>query len=174
MSAIVLNFGLIARSKSYLRLFIFLIFTMIRIDVVGQAAYAGGGEGLRLNEINSHAARHFLNHFPQASGVKWVRDDHYDVACFDTDDSRTRVYYTSDGNFSFCLKYFPEGALNTGLSSTITKIFPGCRIGVVTELTDDLYKKSLFVHIKDGVYCKTLRCDDRGIEIMENIKDAGI
>jgi len=174
MPAIVPNFGVITRSKSYLHLFIFLILTTIRIPAVGQAAFADGNSGLRMNEVNSRAARHFLNHFPHASGVKWVRDDHYDVACFDADDSRTRVYYTSDGSFSFCLKYFPEGALNTGLSSTITKIFPGCRIGVVTELTDDLYKKSLFVHIKDGTNCKTLRCDDQGIEITENFKNAGI
>jgi hypothetical protein len=57
---------------------------------------------------------------------------------------------------------------------SIVKIFPGCQIRVVTEFTDDLYKKELFVHIKDGHSLKTLRCDDEGIEITENIQDAGI
>ena len=174
MPAIVPNFGVITRSKSSLRLFIFLIFSLVQIHAVGQSAYADGSAGLRLNEVNSRAARHFLNHFPQAAGVKWVRDDHYYVACFNSDDSRTRVYYTNDGNFSFCLKYFPADVLNADLSSAIFKIFPGCRIGVVTELTDDLYEKSIFVHIKDGTNCKTLRCDDQGIEVTENFKNAGI
>ncbi len=174
MPAIVPNFGVMTRSKSSLRLFTFLILSLIHLHVIGQYTYADGNAALRLNEVNSHAARHFLNHFPQASGVKWIKDGHYYIACFNAGNSRTRVHYTSGGNFAFCLRYFPEGALNTTLSSAILKIFPGCRIGVATELTDDLYKKSLFVHIKDGTYCKTLRCDDGGIEVTENIKDAGI
>lgn len=165
--------GMIACMSSP-HLFSFLILLLIQLHTVAQSAYSDGNSGLRLNEVNSRAARHFLNHFPQASEVKWVRDDHYDVACFNSDDSRTRVYYTSDGNYSFCLKYYSDDVLNTGLRSEILKIFPGCRIGVATELTDDLYKKSLFVHIKDGTNCKTLRCDDQGIEITENFKNAGI
>jgi hypothetical protein len=174
MPAIVPNFGAIARMRLPMRFFGMLIFSIIQLHAAGQPSYADGNAGLRLNEVNSRAARHFLNHFPQASGVKWVRDDRYYIAFFNSDDSRTRVHYTNDGNFSFCLKYFPEGQLDSEHRSAILKIFPGCHIGVVTEFTDDFYNKSLFVHIQDGAYFKTLRFDDGGIEITENIKDAGI
>ena len=174
MPAIVPNFGVSIRIRLFLRLLIILTIPLIHIHAFAQVAYADGNTGLRLNEVNSHAARHFLDHFPQASGVKWLRDEHYYIACFNTGDCRTRVHYTSDGSFAFCLKYFPEGVLDAEHRSAIFKIFPACRIGVVTEFTDDLYKKSLFVHIQDGGYFKTLRFDDGGVEITENIKDAGI
>src|SRR5450631_3306004 len=144
------------------------------MTAIGQTVYPDGSTSLRLNEVNSHAVRHFYSHFSPASTVKWVRDDHYYIACFNSDDSRTRVHYKSNGNFAFCLKYYPAEMLNGQLKSTILKKFPGCQIMVITELTDDLYKKALFVHIKDGLYLKTLQCDEQGIEITENIQDAGI
>ena len=93
---------------------------------------------------------------------------------FNADNSRTRVYYKSNGNFAFCLKYYPGDALNGDLKSAIFKKFPGCQIMVITELTDDLHKQAFFVNIKYGLNVETLRCDDEGIEVTENIKDAGI
>ena len=148
--------------------------SLIGINVIGQNAYPDAAGGLRLNEVNSHAASHFLRHFFPNSTVKWVRNNHYYIACFNSVDSRTRVHYKSNGIFAFCLKYYPADGLNGDLKSTIFKKFPGCQIRVITELTDDRYKKAIFVHIKDGLYLETLQCDDEGIEITENILDAGI
>ena len=174
MPAILPSNGMISRklfSPYLLSLFILLLAGQ---PVMSQSVYSDGNLGLRLNEVNSHAARHFNSHFSPGSTVKWIRDDQYYVACFSSDDSRTRVHYNTNGSFAFCLKYFPADALKGELRSSIIKIFPDCQIGVVTELTDDLYKKALFVHIKDGPSLKTLRCDDEGIEITENFQDAGI
>jgi hypothetical protein len=80
------------------------------------------------------------------------------------------VYYTNDGNFSFCLKFSLKACWILTWSPRSSRIFPGCRIGVVTELTDDLYKNRSSFHILDGRYSKTLRCDGAGIEITEKLK----
>ncbi len=47
------------------------------------------------------------------------------------------------------------------------------KIMLVTELTD-LDSQTFIVNIKTGIYIKTLRCDEDGIEITESIVDAGI
>jgi hypothetical protein len=155
-------------------LILFGVLFLVDISANGQTANSDGAAALRLNEVNSHAARHFLNHFSYASGVKWIRDDHHFIACFESDQSRTRVNYDIDGNFVFCLKYYPADELNADLKIAIVKKFPGCQLRVVTEWTNDLYKKAIFVNIQDGHYIRTVRCDDEGMEITENIENAGI
>ena len=174
MPAIFLNTGSGPGRLLSLRFISFLIFSLVEIQAFGQTANPDVSAGLRLNEVNSHAARHFLNHYAAASGVRWIRDDQFYIACFNSDHSRTRVHYTNDGHFSFCTIYYREDGLDGNLKSAIVKKFPGCQILTVTELTDDLYKKAFFVNIKNGRHLETLRCDSEGIEVTEDIKDAGI
>jgi hypothetical protein len=155
-------------------LFLFGVLFFVGTTASGQTTNSEGNAALRLNEVNSRAARHFLNHFSYATGVKWIRDEHNYVACFESDQSRTRVNYDNDGNFAFCVKYYPGDELSGDLKTAIAKKFPGCRFRVVTEWTNDLYKKSYFVNLLVGHYIKTIRCDDEGFEITENIENAGI
>ncbi len=174
MPGILPFFGVIPRKLFSSYLLSFLVFFGIGIHAIGQSTNYDANAGLRLNEVNSHAARHFLSHFSMAKGVTWIRDDHYYTARFNSENTRTRVNYKSNGNFAFCLKYYRADALNGDLKSAIIKKFPGCQIISITELTDDVYKHAFFVNIKYGLYVETLRCDDQGIEITENIQDAGI
>jgi hypothetical protein len=139
----------------------------------GQSAYQPGFAYLRMNEVNSHAARHFLTHFSQATGVKWSRDDHYLIASFNSGGATARSYYKNNGNFAFCVKNYSVDALNGDLKSVIFKKFPGCKIILVTELTNQ-DKQAFYINIKCSGYIKTLCCNDEGIEVTENIIDAGI
>ena len=174
MPAICLRPGFKSGKLLCLRLLSFLVLSLVGMQALGQHSEKDHPAYLRMNEVNSRAARHFLSHFSLATRVNWSRDDHYYIASFNDDNSRTRVYYKSNGNFVLCLKYYPGDALNGVLKSAILKKFPGCQIMVITELTDDLYKQALFVNIKYGLNVETLRCDDEGIEVTENIKNAGI
>jgi len=125
---------------------------------------------LRMNEINARAARHFMENFSPSSAVKWYQDNIYYVATFTEGDSTYRVYYKSNGNFDFCLKYYRADALEPYLKSVVFKKFPGCEILTVTEVTD-LETRELSIKIKDGIYIRTLSCSDEGIEITENFRD---
>jgi hypothetical protein len=156
-----------------LRFISFVLFSLMVLNVVGQQQEGNPPAFLRLNEVNSHAARHFLSHFSQATSVKWTRSDNYYIAIFESDHSRSRVVYSNNGNFAFCIKYYLADGLNPDVKSNIIKKFPGCQIRTVTELTGQ-DKKYFIVNIKSGVYLKTLSCTDEGIEITENITDAGI
>jgi hypothetical protein len=56
------------------------------------------------------------------------------------------------------------------LKSILLKKFPGCKILMVTELTN-LEKEELYIKIKDGAYIRTIHFSGEGMEITENILD---
>lgn len=159
----------------YLRRFaapaILSIFTLFTLNVVGQYLDNGDGASLRMNEVNSHAARHFLENFSPSSSVKWFQDEQHYIVTFQEGDSTDRAYYKSNGNFDFCIKYYRSDALDPYLRSKVLRKFPGCNILTVTEITD-LERRELSIKIKDGKYIRTLNCSDGSIEITENIMDS--
>jgi hypothetical protein len=151
----------------------FLLFSLIEINAIGQNSVKNSYANLRMNEVNVHAVRHFLDNFSQASGVIWNREDDYFVASFHAGHSIDKAYYKINGNFAFCIKHYLAEDLEGGLKSAVLKEFPGSQIMLVTELTN-LDSQTYYINIKCGVFIKTLRCNDEGIEIMESITDAGI
>ncbi len=148
-----------------------LLITLLSQNAHSQPLNNNGFALLRMNEVNSHAARHFLENFSPSSTVKWYQDEHHYIATFQEADSTDKVYYKNNGNFDFCIKYYRPEALEPYLKSIVFKKFPGCEILTVTELTD-LESKELSIKIKDGIYIRTLSCSEAGIEITENIRDS--
>jgi hypothetical protein len=148
-----------------------LMLTSFSLNVFSQRSDHNGFVLLRMNEVNAHAARHFLENFSPSSTVRWFQDHLHYVATFTEGYSTDRVYYKSNGNFDFCLKYYRADALEPYLKSIVFKKFPGCEILTVTEVTD-LETKELSIKIKDGIYIRTLSCSDQGIEITENFRDS--
>jgi hypothetical protein len=148
-----------------------LLSLLFGMSVRGQSLQTGHFADLRLNEVNTRAVRHFLSHFSPTSPVKWFQNEQYYIATCSEGDSADRIYYKTNGNFDFCIKYYRADALDMNLKSFVFRKFPGCEILTVTELTD-LEKKELSIKIKDGSYIRTLSCSDEGIEITENIKDS--
>jgi len=148
-----------------------LLITLLSLNSLGQHLDNGGFVLLRMNEVNTHAARHFMENFSPSSTVKWFQDEHHYVVTFQEGDSTDRVYYKNNGNFDFCIKYYRAAALEPYLKSIVFKKFPGCEILTVTELTD-LESKELSIKIKDGIYIRTISCSEEGMEITENIRDS--
>jgi hypothetical protein len=148
-----------------------LLLCLLNLSVPGQQLENNSFGLLRMNEINSHAARHFLANFSPSSAVKWFQDEQHYIATFEEADSTDRAYYKINGNFDFCIKYYRASALEPFVKSIVFKKFPGCEILTVTELTD-LERSELSIKIKDGIYIRTLSCSDGHIEITENIRDS--
>ena len=148
-----------------------LLISLLSLNTLGQCLDNNGFNILRLNEVNMHVVRHFLTNFSPSSSVKWFQDKHHYIATFQEGDSTDRVYYKTNGNFDFCIKYYRSDALDPYLKSFVFKKFPGCEILTITELTN-LERKELSIKIKDGLYIRTLSCSDAGIEITENIRDS--
>jgi hypothetical protein len=154
----------------FLRFPCFLLLVLLGTNSLGQPLEKNSFALLRLNEVNAHAARHFLTNFSPTSTVKWFQDEQHYIATFNEGDSTDKVYYKTNGNFDFCIKYYRSDDLEPNLKSTVLKKFPGCEILTITELTD-LERRELSIKIKDGAYIRTLSCSDEGIEITENIRD---
>jgi hypothetical protein len=155
-----------------LRFLSFLLLSLIVLNAVGQSSGKDGFVYLRMNEVNAHAARHFLTNFSPSTPVKWIREDHYYVASFGTGNSTVRAYYKNNVNFDYCIKHYLADDLDRDLRSAVLNKFPGCKIMIVTELTN-LEKQAFFINIKDGAYIKTLRCTDEGMEVTEKIEESG-
>jgi hypothetical protein len=120
--------------------------------------------------VNIFAARHLLNNFTPSTGVIWIREKHGYVAICNEGDSVVKVYYKLNGNFESCIKYYLADDLDLNRKSILLNKFPGCKIMIVTEITN-LEKEELYIKIKDGVYIRTVHFSDEGMEITENILD---
>lgn len=138
-----------------------------------QQCNTNSSQKLMLNEVNASAERHLLKHFSPTAEVSWYLEKHGLVALCNEGDKSDRVYYKLNGNFEGCTKYYTSEALDKSRKSVLLRRFPGCKIIVVTEITN-LEKQELFVKIKDGKYIRTIHFSDEGIEITENIQDGSI
>jgi hypothetical protein len=170
MKSAIRNRSFAAQTYVYLCIPAFVLIMLSGTNLHAQSSVDHRFAELRLNEVNSHAARHFLSNFSPTTSVKWFVDGHHYIATFNETDSTDKVYYKTNGNFDFCIKYYRSDALDANLKSTVLRKFPGCEILTVTELTD-LERRELSIKIKDGFYIRTLNCSDQGIEITENLKD---
>ena len=142
----------------------------LTMNVLGQSTDMNSSRVLLLNEVNSSAARHLLKNFSPSSDVTWIQEKHGFVALCNEGDSVVKVYYKLNGNFESCIKYYLADDLNVNLKSILLKKFPGCKIMMVTELTN-LEKEELYIKIKDGAYIRTVHFSGEGIEVTENILD---
>jgi hypothetical protein len=151
-------------------LFLYFPLLFLTIHVVGQSTDMNSSRVLLLNEVNTYAERHLLTNFSPSADVTWIQEKHGYVALCNEGDSIVKVYYKLNGNFESCIKYYLADDLNANLKSTLLKKFPGCKIMMVTEITN-LEKEELYIKIKDGVYIRTVHFSGEGMEITENILD---
>jgi hypothetical protein len=151
-------------------LFLYFPLLFLTIQVLGQQSDMNNPRVLLLNEVNSYAAKHLLTNFSPSADVTWIQEKHGFVALCNEGDSIVKVYYKLNGNFESCIKYYLADDLNVNLKSTLLKKFPGCKIIMVTEITN-LEKEELYIKIKDGAYIRTIHFSGEGMEITENILD---
>ena len=156
-----------------LRFLPFLLFSLIEISARSQNSDKNGVNYLRINEVNSHAARHFITNFTMANSVRWIKETNVYIASFDAGHLTTKAYYDDNGNFICSIKHCLVEGLDSELKSAIIKKFPESKILNVTEFSN-LEKQAYFINIKCGEYIKTLCCNDEGIKVTENFKDAGL
>ncbi len=143
---------------------------LLTIHVPGQSADMNTSRVLLLNEVNASAARHLLTNFSPSAGVTWIQEKHGFVALCNEGDSVVKVYYKLNGNFESCLKYYLADDLDMNRKSILLRKFPGCKILMVTELTN-LEKEELYIKIKDGAFIRTVHFSGEGVEVTENILD---
>ena len=173
MPAMTTPWGLIIRRMTSPRLLTILLLSIVALYARGQNSTDNGFAYLRMNEVNSYAAKHFLTNFSEATSVSWIRESDFYIARFNEGNATGRAYYKKNGNFTCCIKRDPVDELDKKIKSAIVEKFPGCKIMIVTEISN-LERKGFYINIKCGEYIKTLLYNDEGIQVTENIKDAGI
>jgi len=167
MPAITTPWGLINRKMISPRIITIVFLSLIEMHVRGQNAGDKGFAYLRMNEVNSFAAKHFLTNFSEATSVSWISESDFYIARFNDGHSTGRAYYKKNGNFTCCIKHDPVEELDKQIKSAIFDKFPGCKILIVTEITN-LERKGYYINIKCGEYLKTLIYNDEGIRVTGN------
>ncbi len=128
--------------------------------------------GLKMNEVSSRAARHFMKNFPTTPTEKWTRVDDFYVASFTDGSIPVKAYYNAKGVFAHCVKSYPGALLNDEIRFSILKKFEGYNIDVVTEI-NNLEQQLYFIKIRNDNNFKTLKIVNNTIEITEDLSYIG-
>jgi hypothetical protein len=138
------------------------------------ASYHINGDGnlmtsnVPLNEINTHAFRHFRKHYPDVTGENWTKTEEGYIVSFTRDALRNQVYFDQRGGYLYSVKYYGAGNIGKDLESLIKRSYPQYIIDVVTEITD---REKLFylVKIETSASVKTLSVADGKLEVIEEL-----
>jgi hypothetical protein len=128
---------------------------------------------LRLNEINSSAARDFMKRFPLVTTDKWLKIEGGYLAKFSPDKFQTKVYYDNQGRFLAITRFYKEANTPAEIKTIIQQKFPGYEITGSTEMTNA--DKSFYrVNIKNSQRFKVLQVTGYEIKVLEDLKNGEI
>jgi hypothetical protein len=125
-----------------------------------------------LNEINTHAFRHFHRRFPSTSGESWFKSEDGYIVSFVENALPHQAHFDKRGAFLYSLKYYAGKDISRDLVASIKKKYPDYGIGVVTEITDG-EKTFYLVKIENSSFVKTLSICDGKTEVLEELANGG-
>ena len=124
-----------------------------------------------LNEINSHAYRHFQKLFPAGTSKEfWFMSGDGCQVSFLLDGHHNLAFFDKHGGFRYSLKYYPGKEIPRSTGDLIKAKYPEFTIDVVTEITDG-EKTFHLVKIINAVSIKTLSVADGKIDVIEELNN---
>jgi hypothetical protein len=120
-----------------------------------------------LNEISTHAFRHFHRSFRDITQENWYKMEDGYIVWFTENSRRSQAHYDRNGSFLYSLKYLAPSEISGDLRRRVMDKYPGYSINVVTEInTGD---KILFlVNIIGDHSIKTLAVHEGQMEVAED------
>jgi hypothetical protein len=120
-----------------------------------------------LNEISTHAFRHFHRQFRDAKEENWDKTDDGYIVWFTENAHRNQAYYDRRGSFLYTLKYMAGPDVPNDLRERVNHRYPGYSINVVTEVnTGD---KIVYLVNMIGDHCiQTVSVHDGMMEVVDN------
>ncbi|HEY4107446.1 hypothetical protein [Puia sp.] len=137
--------------------------------------YNEGGSAISsnvpLNEINTHAYRHFQRLFPAGTSNEYwyVSAEGYQVS-FQMGGLRHQAFFDRHGAYRYSLMYYPGKEIPRNPGDWIRVKYPDYRIDVVTEITDG-EKTFYLVKIVNPLSIKTLSVTDGKIDVIETLQN---
>jgi hypothetical protein len=126
---------------------------------------------LRLNEINSHAARDFIARFPAITTEKWLRTPSGYAAKFSENEVHSNVNYDRAGNYINTLRYYAEKNIPARLKNVLRSEFSDYTIVAATELITEK-EKTFYFHIKNRKRIKTVKIVSDTVEVTADFRNA--
>jgi hypothetical protein len=126
---------------------------------------------LRLNEVNSRAARDFFHRFPGISTEKWMLISDGYAAKFSEMEVRNVVYYDRSGNYMNNVRYFPENTVPAYIKELVQYEFSDYTIIAGIELMAPK-EHSFHINIKNRKRVKVLKITGETIEVTVDFRNA--
>lgn len=151
---------------------VLVIFLTITADAAPANELSGNpapGDNLRLNEVKSRAARHFLSRFPNTSNEKWSRSMAGYSVKFTQKNVLTSIYYDRLGYCINTIRYYKEENIPMRLKKLVQREFPDFEIESATEVTMEKQTSFTF-NIKNTVRFLTVKVVNDEFEITGDYK----
>lgn len=145
------------------------------------AAYTYNDQGntissnIPLNEINSHAWRHFHHNFPTATGDEsWYYSTQGYQVSFTLNGRPYQAYFDTHGYYRYSLHHYAGKEIPREPGELIRRKYPDYQLNVVTEITDG-EKIVYLVRLVSPTRIKTISLCDGEIQVVaeEAIDDPG-
>jgi len=122
-----------------------------------------------LNEINTHAYRHFQRLFPAGiSREYWFRSEEGYSVSFLLNGRHYQAWFGRTGAFRYSLQYYPGKEIPRQAGDLIKVKYPDYQIDVVTEITDG-EKTFYLVKIINPTRIKTLSVAEGKMAVIEDL-----
>ena len=145
---------------------VLLFFFLLNNPLQSQENSRGFSSSIRLNEINTHAFRHFRKNFSYVSNENWSKSESGYVVRYIHDDLVNQAFYDFQGNFMYDVKFVGEKDLDKEIISRVCKEFPGYVIDAINEVNgvdDSVYLFSL----KNKMIVKNIMVTETEIKVID-------
>ncbi len=124
----------------------------------------------RLNTINLHAMKDFMNRYKEVAGVLWYKIDGGFKAEFTSGEITTSVVYKENGTWLHTIKTFGEKDLAKDIRAIVKRSYYDFNITSVEEVQVPGKDDHIFiVHVQDTATIKLLRICDGELQVYKTI-----
>jgi hypothetical protein len=128
-----------------------------------------GNNNLRLNNINIHVLRDFLDRFKDINNEKWYVVEGGFVAKFNNGNIATLVTYKKNGEWLYTINSYNEKLLPEEVVIPVKEAYNGYKILHIKEINVPKQDSAIFlVYIQNATTIKILRVCDGEMEILHD------
>jgi hypothetical protein len=127
----------------------------------------------RLNDIPSHAYRHFAKNYPQAEQTIWSKQSGGYQVRFNASGTLCQANYDRFGNFLHGIRYLEAGQIDGQLLRRLKREFPGFDPDIVSEVNNE--SRTVYViTLKNAFSMKSVVLREGVFQVIDDLDYAGL
>lgn len=123
--------------------------------------------GHYLNDINTRAARDFVQRYSEATNVEWYKVKEGYVVKFLIDSIKHQSVYKANGTWFYTIKYYKEYNMPRDVRTTVKRVYFDYTITQIEEIRYLNTPLVYIVHLEDATTWRNVRVCEGEMEVME-------